>query len=317
MPLDAGSRFQTVKDIGVGLAFLFAVVVLPLLYIYGLLWFSEKALPWLFFACAIVLAICLLVMLPLSIFRKLRPWTGLGFYLASYVFGTMLFAFSCLVAFHIWGYGGLIVGLILAGGGVVPIAFLAALFHGAWALLGYVVLGTVVTFGTRIVGIRLAESTPESAVANEQDQLVLDEEHVGLCEKCGAEIAARTSPLAMWDVTRLPDGTPVALLDKPHPCFDAAECLRAGMESIVREISAPPPELQNLIEGRSKMAETTCSCTSAACGHPDSKPCGKPVENPLPTHHLLKADGPTLGPEFLTGICEECLRTNGAYSAKP
>jgi len=143
------------------LAFLFAAFVLPVLYIHGMVWFSEKAFPWLFYGSAIAFAICLLVLLPFSIFRKLRPFTGLGFYFVSFLFGTLLFAFSCLVTVQLWGFMALVIGLIFAGVGVVPVAFLAALFHGEWALLGYVVLGTILTFGTRILGLRLAASTPE------------------------------------------------------------------------------------------------------------------------------------------------------------
>jgi hypothetical protein len=161
MSLASESRFQTAKAIGTGLSILFAVIALPLLYIYGVIWFSENALPWLGLTCVIAFAICLLVLSPLSIFRKLRPWTGLGLFLASFLFGTMLFAYSCLVVLQLWGVGGLVVGLLFAGVGVVPVAFLAALFHGEWALLGYVVLGTVVTYGTRTLGIRLAASTSD------------------------------------------------------------------------------------------------------------------------------------------------------------
>jgi len=101
--MSAESRFQTVKTFGTGLAVLFALLVLPLLYIYGVVWFSEKTLPWLFLACVIAYAICLLVLLPLSIFRKLRPWVGLGLFFASFLFGTMLFAFSCLVVLQAGG----------------------------------------------------------------------------------------------------------------------------------------------------------------------------------------------------------------------
>ncbi len=159
--MGAESRFQTAKAIGTGVAVLFAVIALPLLFVYGLAWFVKNALPWLSLVCVIVFAICLLVLLPLSIFRKVRPWTGLGLFFASFLFGTMLFAFSCLVVLQLWGGFGLAVGLVLAGVGVVPVAFLAALFHGEWALLGYVVLGTVVTYGTRTLGIRLVESIPD------------------------------------------------------------------------------------------------------------------------------------------------------------
>jgi hypothetical protein len=146
-------------------------------------------------------------------------------------------------------------------------------------------------------------------------RLLLDEEHVGRCEKCRAEIAARTSPLAMWDVERLHDGRPIARLDRPHPCFDPAECLRLGAESILKDISAPPQELQRLVGGHA-MTEVTCKCTSAICGHPDGGPCGKLVDNPLPTQVELNADGPTFSPEFLSGLCEECLKANSAYGPK-
>ena len=160
----AESRLKAVGTVGLVLVFMLVMFLLAVLYIHGMVWLSEKAVPWLFVGSLITLAICLLVFLPLSIFRKTRPWAGLGFFFASYLFGTVLFAFSCLVAVQIWGYVALIIGLIFAGIGVVPVAFLAALFHGEWSLLSYVLAGTVLTFGSRYLGIRLAAS---SAVENE------------------------------------------------------------------------------------------------------------------------------------------------------
>jgi hypothetical protein len=191
--LDAGSRLKTSKAIGTGLAVLFAVIVLPLLFIYGIVWFSEKALPWLILASAIVFATCLLVLLPLSIFRKVRPWTGLGLFFASFLFGTMLFAFSCLVVLQLWGGFGLVVGLVLGGLGVVPVAFLAALFHGEWALLGFVVLGIVVTYGTRMLGIRLVESIPDEEYKwpeQVSDGAVLNPEADELAESIEAQLVS-------------------------------------------------------------------------------------------------------------------------------
>ena len=142
--------------------------------------------------------------------------------------------------------------------------------------------------------------------ARRRRRLLLDEEHVGRCEKCGAEIAARTWPLAMWDVERLPDGRPVALLGRPHPCFNPAECLRSGAESTISEVSALPPELQKLVGGHT-MTGATCKCTSKICGHPNGEPCAKPVENPLPMQVEINSNGPTFTPESLSGLCEECL----------
>jgi len=76
------------------------------------------------------------------------------------VFGTELFAYSCIVAFQIWGYAGLIVGLFLGGIGVVPVALLAALYAAVWhrtqwGLSGDILLMLILTFGTRFLGLYL------------------------------------------------------------------------------------------------------------------------------------------------------------------
>ena len=83
----------------------------------------------------------------------------MGFVISSFAFGTLLFAFSCIVVVQIWGYFGLFAGLFFAGVGVVPVAFLATLFHGEWSLFWNTVVGTILTFGTRFLGIYL--STPK------------------------------------------------------------------------------------------------------------------------------------------------------------
>ena len=153
-----------------GFALALSVVVVIFLiigmFIYGMVWASAKALPWLIVAGRTAFDICVLALLPLCIFRRTRPWAGLGFFVSSYLFGTVLFAFSCIVVFEIWGFTGLFIGLALAGGGVVPVAFLATLFHGEWFLLWNVVFGIVLTFGTRFLGIRL--STPKHIAAQEE-----------------------------------------------------------------------------------------------------------------------------------------------------
>lgn len=45
----------------------------------------------------------------------------------------------------------MVVGILLGGVGVVPIAMLSAVFHGAWGALGSIVLGVVLTYGWRVV----------------------------------------------------------------------------------------------------------------------------------------------------------------------
>ena len=122
-----------------------------------MVWVSDKVLPWLLTISKYTIGICIFVLLPLCIFRKLRPYVGVAFVYASLVFGAMLWAYSCLFAFDVWGYGGLIIGLIFAGVGVIVIAFLAAVLHAQWWVLLDLVVGIVLTFGTRLLGAWLSE----------------------------------------------------------------------------------------------------------------------------------------------------------------
>jgi hypothetical protein len=56
---------------------------------------------------------------------------------------------------------------------------------------------------------------------------------------------------------------------------------------------------------------TTCKCVDAVCGHPNGEPCGKPVKNPLPTSDQNDEYDPPNGPEYLTGLCEDCWERLG------
>lgn len=161
LPWQPKFALKKAGNFALGLVVMLAIFLLIGLFLRGMVWASEKALPWLIDAGRIAFDICVLILLPLCIFRKTRPWAGLGFFFASFLFGTVLFAFSCIVDVQLRGYGALIFGLFLAGVGVVPVAFFATLFHGAWPLFWDVVFGVVLTFGTRYLGVRLADQDEE------------------------------------------------------------------------------------------------------------------------------------------------------------
>ena len=131
MPEKGESRLKKAAwNIGGGAIMLvvFAVVLfLIALLLRGMVWVSDKAMPWLVWASTITLLICIFILLPLCIFRKARPIAGVAYYYASYVFGIMLWAYSCLFTVSTWGYGALAIGLIFLGVGVVPVALLSAI----------------------------------------------------------------------------------------------------------------------------------------------------------------------------------------------
>lgn len=152
------------------------------LFLHGMVWASDKALPWLIGAGQASFAICAFVFLPLCIFGKTRPWAGFGFFMASYILGAELFAYCCVVAFAIWGYVGLILGVMLGGIGVIPIALLAAAFAAIrhrteWGLFGDILLGIFLTFGTRLLGIHLSTSSPRQRLGSATARPAMPELH--------------------------------------------------------------------------------------------------------------------------------------------
>lgn len=149
------SRLKSVAESCLGLIVIAALIALPLVIAHGMVWVSERAWPWLDNASYFTFFFDIIVLLPLSFFRRTRHWAGNGFFISSYLFGTLLVAFSCIVAFQVWGYVGLVFGILFAGIGVVPVAYVAAITHGMWSVLGDLVYATVLTFGMRALAFYL------------------------------------------------------------------------------------------------------------------------------------------------------------------
>jgi hypothetical protein len=139
-----------------GIAMFLAVTLLPILYIYGSVLAAAKILPILSVAVVVVLAVCLNIFLPMSLFRFTREASCKGFFVSSYIFGAALWLAGVAVAYDFWGFYGLLIGLIIAGVGVVPVAMLAAALLGEWLEVCGFVLAIVLTFGLRLFAIYLA-----------------------------------------------------------------------------------------------------------------------------------------------------------------
>jgi len=150
----------TLKSIGGCLLYiviLAACVALAALFFLGAEWCSTHLLPWFMRGSEIATAILFLILLPLCLIRKARGFAAAAILLISYVFGITVWMEGLLITLSTWGVGAVIFGLLFAGVGVVPIAMLAALFHGMWwGLLDLVGL-TVFTFGSRFFSIWIAE----------------------------------------------------------------------------------------------------------------------------------------------------------------
>ena len=182
IPAVEGKAQSTLKAIlfnVIGLAIMGAMLVGVVFLLRGMVWVSDKIYPWLLKISEIVFDVCVLVLLPLCIFRKLRPWCGVGFVYSSYIFGILLWAFSCLFVVDVWGYFALVVGLLLAGVGVVPVALLASVIRGEWSVFGNVLFGIVLAFGIRYFGLWLATPKEEKRKdvfyeCDEEDKLQIE-----------------------------------------------------------------------------------------------------------------------------------------------
>ena len=153
------------KEILAGLGGLLAFGALMLLaagmgavFIYGATWASTKLMPLFSVLTWIAFGLVVFIILPLAIPRATRGFSSVALFVASYIFGITLWMEGFLLTLSIWGVGAVVIGLFLAGVGVVPVAILATLIKGLWGPLIELILLAIMTFGSRIGAISLAES---------------------------------------------------------------------------------------------------------------------------------------------------------------
>jgi len=107
----------------------------------------------------ILLVVALFVLVPLALFRGTRGGAGIGLFVASYVFGVTLWLLGAGLTFGYFGWFGLIIGLVFAGIGVVPLGIWAAFFDTGYPSLGWSMLAMLaITFGARLFGVWCAHN---------------------------------------------------------------------------------------------------------------------------------------------------------------
>ena len=102
-----------------------AFIMVPILLISGGSVVAPKIYPFLDGAAVIALIVDVLVLLPLLAFRRTRTASAAAIYFSSYIFGFVTWLQGFIVTLYFWGVIGVVVGLFIAGVGVVPIAMLA------------------------------------------------------------------------------------------------------------------------------------------------------------------------------------------------
>ena len=140
------------------LAFLAVFGVLIMMFFWGAGWLASIILPvsgWITLIALALVPICLVLSIP----RVTRGWGGLGLVLCSYAIGLCLWLWCLVVAYQLAGMFWLVVGLFMAGVGVVLVAAIAALLHAEWLILIQIVIGVVVVYVLRFVGNLMVEKS--------------------------------------------------------------------------------------------------------------------------------------------------------------
>jgi len=71
----------------------------------------------------------------------------------SYPIGFTTWVLCAIATLNLWGTAALVIGILFLGVGVLPMAILAALFHGAWSVVGTILFQMLLLYGTRFGGI--------------------------------------------------------------------------------------------------------------------------------------------------------------------
>jgi|GEM_PF-345232 len=198
------------KSIGgcaLGIAISAGIGLLAIVLLKGGVSLADKIFPYLVKISTWVLLVLIFVLIPMAYFKKTKAYAGVGLYITSYFFGFSMWMYSALVVYVSWGLFVMFIGLFLFGVGVLPIAILASIFNGEWSVLGQLIYLIGLTYGSRIIGLRIVEKAeqetyPEnSSLLNTgnyegnviEGEIVSEEETQTtkrFCSNCGNEIVA-------------------------------------------------------------------------------------------------------------------------------
>lgn len=135
-------KLKSLQGLIIFIISLIPVVLLIITFILGVDWYWTKVVnqEWFFTIYWITLVVFVLFLL-ISCIKKARLVGAIGLMVVSYIFGALTWMFSLGVTWIIWGLIAVIIGLFIAGIGIVPVALVATLFTGNWQALLFIAIG--------------------------------------------------------------------------------------------------------------------------------------------------------------------------------
>jgi hypothetical protein len=120
-------------------------------------WMQNDLLHWLEVAVFVCFFICVCVLLPMYFFKKFRASVGTALVYFSYLTGSGCWVFSFIVTYRTLGTVWLVVGVLLAGIGVFPLALVGVIIHGLWSTIPDLLFAIALMLIPRFVGLRIVE----------------------------------------------------------------------------------------------------------------------------------------------------------------
>jgi len=139
----------------IGAILFVATILLSSIFLVGITWLTTVLYPFILFVAQLTLQSCFFILLPLGFFKTTRTFAATGFAISAMVMAITVWLFSVLTVYQLWGFGGLIAGIILGIVGIVPLALIAASMNSMWVAAGSIGLGIALYFGLYVFGIYL------------------------------------------------------------------------------------------------------------------------------------------------------------------
>ena len=150
------NALKGVGSVLAGIVVLLVMLALLAVFLKGAEWVSNNLVGYALILSTWLLAACLLILLPLSLFQMTRIVPVFGFLISSHVFGITIAMAAFLSTLHYWGVPGVLAGLLFMGVGIVPVGILASLFNSNFAGAGLLTFGGLLSIGSRLFAFWLA-----------------------------------------------------------------------------------------------------------------------------------------------------------------
>lgn len=171
------------KDIlaGVGGFFAFIGIIvlsifLVIVFLKGATYLSTTVAPVLTRITPLLFITCLFIFLPFSLIKSTRNFGLISLVVSSFVFGALAWMIGFITTLYFWGIVGVVIGLFIAGIGVVPFGIIASFLNErgdiAWNLIALIVLA----YGTRAFALWYENKEERAVGLKQQRQFEAEEE---------------------------------------------------------------------------------------------------------------------------------------------